>query len=103
MEWVYNIITPPFKDEFMMDLSEIIINIDVYRAQQQGYGHPLQFFWFIKLRKESKPHGGNLPSRKDKEQYEQHVFIMSFSSLNELTELLLEEFDEEVVNSMIMS
>ena len=44
MKWVYNIPTLPFKSKFIMDLSEIIINIELYRAQQQGYGHPLQLF-----------------------------------------------------------
>ena len=34
MEWVYNIPKPPFKCEFMMDLSKIIKNIDAHRAQQ---------------------------------------------------------------------
>ena len=40
---------------------EININIDVYRAQQQGYGHPLQLFLSRKMRKEAKPHGENTP------------------------------------------
>ena len=41
--------------------------IGVYRAQQQGYGHPLQLFMSAKVRKEAKPHGENPPSIKDKE------------------------------------
>ena len=44
MEWVYNILTTPFNANFMMDYFENIINIDVYRAQKQGYDHPLQLF-----------------------------------------------------------
>ena len=48
MEWVYNILTPTFNSEFMVELSEIIKNIDVYRVQQQGYGHPLQLFFLEK-------------------------------------------------------
>ena len=39
-----------------------------YRAQQQGYGHPLTIIMSIKARKEAKPHGGNPPLRKDKAQ-----------------------------------
>ena len=36
-----------------------------YRAQQQGYGHPLTITVSKKKRKEEKPHGENPPSRKD--------------------------------------
>ena len=61
MEWVYNIPTPPFKSDFMMELFEIIRNIDAYRAQQQGYGPPSQLFMSRKVRKEAKPHGKNPP------------------------------------------
>ena len=43
-------------------------NIDAYRAQQQGYGHPLRIIMSRKVRKEEKPHGENPPSRKDKAQ-----------------------------------
>ena len=68
MEWVYNILAPSFNSEFMMYLSEIIINIDAYRAQQQGYDYPLQLFMSKKVRKEAKPHGENPPSRKDRVQ-----------------------------------
>ena len=46
-------------------MSEIIKNIDLYRAQQQGYGHPLQLFMSRKVRKEAKPNGENTSSRKD--------------------------------------
>ena len=38
-------------------------NMDAYRAQQQGYGHPLAIIMSIKVRKEAKPHGENPPSR----------------------------------------
>ena len=65
MEWVYNIPTPPFKSDFMMELFEIIRNIDAYRAQQQGYGHPLTFIMSEELREEEKTHGEIPPSRKD--------------------------------------
>ena len=47
---------------------DIIINIDAYRAQQQGYGYPLQLFISRKVRKEEKPNGEISPSRKDKAQ-----------------------------------
>ena len=66
MKWVHYIPTPPFKFDFMMIYRFIWMHTSVYRAQQQGYGHPLQLFVSIKLRKESKPHGENPPSRKDK-------------------------------------
>ena len=54
MEWVYNTPTPPFKSDFMMDLYEIIRNIDAYRAQQQGYGNPLQLFLSRKVQERGK-------------------------------------------------
>ena len=43
-------------------------NIDSYRAEQQGYGHPLTISMSKKVRKEAKPHGENPPSRKGKAQ-----------------------------------
>ena len=43
-------------------------NIGVYRAQQQGYGHPLTIIHVQKMKKEAKPHGENHPSKKDKAQ-----------------------------------
>ena len=39
--------------------------MDAYRAQQQGYGHPLTIIMSRKVRKEEKPHGENPPSRKE--------------------------------------
>ena len=42
--------------------------MDAYRAQQQGYGHPLKNIMSRKVRKEAKSHGKNPPSRKDKAQ-----------------------------------
>ena len=56
-------------------------NIDAYRAQQQGYGHPLTIIMSKKVRKEEKTHGENPPSRKDKAQNLKYVFSMSLSSL----------------------
>ena len=38
------------------------MHIDAYRAQQQGYGHPLTIIMTRKVRKEAKPHGENPPS-----------------------------------------
>ena len=38
-------------------------NMDAYRAQKQGYGHPLTIIMIKKVRKEAKPHGENHPSR----------------------------------------
>ena len=46
----------------------IWMHMDAYRAQQQGYGHPLTIIMSKKVRKEAKPHGENPPSRKDKAQ-----------------------------------
>ena len=42
--------------------------MDAYRAQQQGYGHPLTIIMSRKVMKEAKPHGESPPSRKEKEQ-----------------------------------
>ena len=39
--------------------------MDAYRAQQQGYGHPLTIIMSRNVRKEAKPHGENPPSGKD--------------------------------------
>ena len=41
--------------------------MDEYKAQQQGYGHPLTIIMSKKVRKEAKTHGENPPSRKDKD------------------------------------
>ena len=43
-------------------------NIDSYRTEHQGYGHPLTIIMSRKVRKEEKPHGKSTPSRKDKAQ-----------------------------------
>ena len=50
-------------------------NIDAYRAQLQGYGHPLTIIMFKKVRKEAKPHGKTPPSRKDKAQNFEIIFL----------------------------
>ena len=57
-----------------------------------------------KVRKEAKPHGENPPSRKDKAQNLNNMSsICLYLHLNELNELLLvKDFYEEIVNSMIM-
>ena len=47
----------------MMVCQNIYMHMDVYRAQQQVYGHPLTIIMSIKVRKEAKPHGENPPSR----------------------------------------
>ena len=64
MEWVFDILTPALKPEFMVEYLKNIKNIYVYRAQKQGYGHPLQFILSKKMRKEAKPHGENPPSKR---------------------------------------
>ena len=64
MEWVFDILTSPINPEIMVGYLKNIINIYVYRAQQQGYGHPLQFILSKNLRKEAKPHGENPPSKR---------------------------------------
>ena len=91
MEWVYNIPVPPFKCDFMIDLSKIIKNIDAYGAQQQGYGNPLQLFMSIKGREEAKPHGENPFSRKNRAQNFNMYSTYLFIHLNGLTESLLKE------------
>ena len=65
----------------MIEYLKNIRNIDVYRTQQQGYGHPLTIIMSKKMRKEARPHGENPPSIKEKEKYEKHVFIIYLSSL----------------------
>ena len=57
-----------------------------------------------KVRKEEKPHGENPPSRKDNAQNLNKIYSIGiYLHLNELNELLLvKDFDEEIVNSMIM-
>ena len=64
MKWVYYIPQSPLS----LNLRWYVKNIGVYRAQQQGYGHPLTIIMSRKVRKEAKPHGENPPSRKDKAQ-----------------------------------
>ena len=68
MKWVYNIPTPPFKSEFIMFMSEIIrcicMHIGVYRAQQQGYGHPLQVFMSRKAEERGKTTWGKSSLKK---------------------------------------
>ena len=44
------------------------MHMDVYRVQQQGYGHPLTVIMSRKVRKETKPPRENTPSRKENEQ-----------------------------------
>ena len=55
--------------------------MDAYRAQQQGYGHPLTIIMLRKVRKEAKTHGENPPSRKDKAQNLKYEFNISSSFL----------------------
>ena len=62
--WVYYIPKPPLGCLYD-DISKIIRNIDLYRSQQQGYGHPLTIIMYKEMRKETKPHGETPPSRKD--------------------------------------
>ena len=52
----------------MMVGQKIWMHMDVYKAHQQGYGHPLTINMSRKVRKEAKPHGENPPSIKEKEQ-----------------------------------
>ena len=63
MKWVYYKPTPLFKLNFKIPCQ----NLGVYRAQQQGYDHPLQLFISRKVSKVAKPHGEIPPSIKDKE------------------------------------
>ena len=58
------------------------MHIGAYRSQKQGYGHPLQLFMSIKVRKEAKTHGEKHPSRKDNAQkIKKHVLNMYLYSL----------------------
>ena len=57
------------------------MHIGAYKAQQQGYGHPLQLFMSRKAKERGKPHGKNPPSRKDKAQNLKYVFNFSLYSL----------------------
>ena len=79
-------------------------NIGVYRAQQQGYGHPLQLFMSRKVRKDVKPYGENPPSRKDNTQNLKNMSsTYLYLHLNELNELFLgERLDEQIMNFVIM-
>ena len=79
-------------------------NMDAYRAQQQGHGHPLQLFIARIVRKEEKPHGENTPSIKEKAQFLNDMYSIGiYIHLNELNELKQDEIlDEEIMNSMIM-
>ena len=77
-EWVYYSPTTPYKYEFMMVWKKYI---DAYRAQQQGYGHPLTIIMSRKVRKKEKPHGENPPSRLDKAQNLKYVFNIYSLSL----------------------
>ena len=86
MKWVYYIPTPPFKFDFMMFMSEIIRNIDLYRDQQQGYVHPLKNIMSKELRKEENEHGKNTPSIKDKGQNLNNMSSFMSLSSNEWAE-----------------
>ena len=79
-------------------------NIDAYRAQQQGYGHPFTIIMSRKVRKEEKPHGKILPQERKRHgilnMYSKYIHI----HFNELNEQLLDgRLVEEIMNSMIMS
>ena len=61
----FNIIQHP---HLSLTLLLYVKNIGPYRAQQQGYAHPLTIIMSKKMRKEEKPHGENPPSKKEKAQ-----------------------------------
>ena len=78
------------------------MRIGVYRAKQQGYGHPLTIIHVLKSEERGKTTRENHPSRKDKAQNNMSS-VGIYLHLNDLNELLLGEiFDEEIMNSMIM-
>ena len=54
---------PPISLNLLWYEKQIWFHMDSYRAQQQGYGHPLTIIMSRKVRKEAKPHGENIPSR----------------------------------------
>ena len=85
-----------------MDLYKIIINIDAYRDQQQGYGHPLQLFCPENLGKRKNHMGKLVPQERTRKNMKNMYLLCIFIHLNELTQLLLKEFYEEFANSLIM-
>ena len=59
-----------------------MVHIGVYRARQQGYGHPLQLFMFRKVEERSKTTWGKSSLKKGQgTRFEQHVFNMYLCSL----------------------
>ena len=59
-----------------------MVHIGVYRAQKQGYGHPLQLFMSRKYEERGKTTWGKYSLKKGKAQNLKYVF-------NKLNELLL--------------
>ena len=70
--------------EFMMVCQKIHMHMDAYRAQQQGYGHPLTIIMSRKVRKEAKPHGEKSSLKIGQgiefEMCLQHIFIFTLMS-----------------------
>ena len=76
----------------MMDLSETIKNIYAWRAQQQGYGHPLQLFLSRKFEERLKTTWGKSSLKKEKgTKLNKIPSTYFFLHLNELDELILIE------------
>ena len=68
MEWVYNIIIPPFKFDFMMKYLKQYHKYMFIWVLATRLRSPLTIILSRKLKKEAKPHGENPPSRKEKAQ-----------------------------------
>ena len=71
------------------------MHIGAYRAQQQGYGPPLQLFMSRKVRKREKHMEKTLPQERKRKKLNKMYSTYIFIHLNKLSELLMiEEFDE---------
>ena len=77
-------------------MSEIIRNIDAYRAHQQGYGHPLQLFKSKKVEERGKTTWGKSSLKKGKgTNFEISLQLCIYLHFNELNELILVKFLDE--------
>ena len=80
------------------------MHIGACRAQQQGYGHHLQLFMSRKDEERGKTTWGKSSLKKGEgTKFETCLQLCIYLHLNELNEMfLVKDFDEEIVNSMIM-
>ena len=78
--------------------------MDAYRAQQQGYGHPLTIIHVQKDEQRGKTTWGKSSLKKGQgTKFEIMSSTYIYLQFNELNELLLDEgIAEQIMNSMIM-